>query len=119
MVVMLVDTVTVMISQGFPADSEAAQTFQMIDTAASVFLYAFAGFRAGRAAGITRAGAEAGVIAGVLAGVLAAILAYVLPGAEGGAPNPIGLIALNVALGGVLGVFNGWLGSRIPDAPQR
>ena len=118
-VVMVVDTVSALISQGFPAESDTAQTIVMIDLAVSAFMYALAGFRSGRAVGIARAGAEAGVLAGALAGVLAAGLAYVVPSADGGAPNPVGAIALNVALGGVLGFFNGWLGSRIPEAPKR
>jgi hypothetical protein len=118
-VVMVVDTVSALISQGFPAESDTAQTIVMIDLAVSAFMYALAGFRSGRAMAIARAGAEAGVLAGALAGVLAAVLAYVIPPVDGGAPNPVGAIALNVALGGVLGLFNGWLGSRIPDAPSR
>jgi hypothetical protein len=118
-VVMVVDTISALITQGFPADSETAQTVQMVDLAASVFMYALAGFRSGRAAGIVRAGAESGVLAGVLAGFLAAALAYIIPSMDGGAPNPIGDISLNIALGGVLGLFNGWLGSRIPDVTKR
>lgn len=116
--VMLVDTISAIISQGFPAESETTQTIYMIDLAISVFAYAFAGFRSGRTAGIARAGAEAGTLAGALAGILAAGLSYVLP-SEGGAPNPIGIIALNIVLGGVLGLFNGWLGSRAPDASAK
>ncbi|HEX3246761.1 MAG TPA: hypothetical protein VHX16_15245 [Chloroflexota bacterium] len=118
-VVMVVDTISALITQGFPADSDTAQTVQMIDLGASVGMYALAGFRSGRALGIIRAGAEAGVLAGVLAGFLAAALAYVIPGPDGSAPNPIGDLSLNIALGGVLGLFNGWLGSRIPETPRR
>jgi hypothetical protein len=118
-VVMVVDTISALITQGFPAESDTAQTVQMIDLAASVFMYALAGFRSGRAVGIARAGAEAGVLAGGLAGALAALLAFVMPSLEGGAPNPIGAIALNIALGGVLGFFNGWLGSRTPNPATR
>lgn len=117
-VVMLVDTVAAMLSQGFPAESETAATISTIDLAISVFLYALAGFRVGRATGIARAGAEAGTLAGALAGCMAAVLTYLLPNLEGGAPNPVGIIALNVALGGVLGLFNGWLASRIPESPR-
>jgi len=118
-VVMVVDTVSALLTQGFPAESETAQTIIMVDLAISAFMYALAGFRSGRAMAIARAGAEAGVLAGALAGVLAGLLAYVVPSMDGGAPNPIGSVALNVALGGVLGLFNGWLGSRIPEPPTR
>jgi hypothetical protein len=117
-VVMLIDTISAMISQGFPADSETTATIYTIDLAASVFMYALAGFRAGRSAGFARAGAEAGTLAGALAGALAASLTYLIPNLEGGAPNPIGIIALNIVLGGLLGFFNGWLASRIPDATR-
>ena len=48
-VVMVVDTISALITQGFPAESDTAQTVQMIDLAASVFMYALAGFRSGRA----------------------------------------------------------------------
>jgi hypothetical protein len=118
-VVMVADTISKLIIQGFPADGDTAQTVQMVDLAASVFMYALAGFRSGRATGIARAGAEAGVVAGILAGLVAAALGYVIPDMDGGAPNPIGDVSLNIALGGVLGLFNGWLGSRIPETPRR
>jgi len=115
---MLIDTISAMICQGFAADSETTATIYTIDLAASVFMYALAGFRTGRAVGFARAGAEAGTLAGALAGTMAAALTYLIPNLEGGAPNPIGIIALNIVLGGLLGLFNGWLASRIPDASR-
>lgn len=78
-------------------------------------VYFFAGWRMGRVARLARSGAEAGVIAGVIAGLAAGVSAQVL----GFAPPPeavlqawVQTLALNVAMGGVLGLVGGWAASR-------
>lgn len=118
LVVMLIDAVAMLMTRDLPPDSETAMTITTIDLAASVFMYALAGFRVGRATGIARAGAEAGVIAGGLAGLAVATFTILMMTPEANSTNPIGVIALNVALGGILGLFNGWLASRMPEPPR-
>jgi hypothetical protein len=113
--VALADSISLLVSRAYPVESDAAQYIAVADQVANVVLFSLAGVQVGRATKIVRAAAEAGVMAGVIAGVAATGWAFALP-----ALNPegvssqeiIGTFALNVAMGGVLAMLNGWIASR-------
>jgi hypothetical protein len=113
--VALVDSVSLLVSRGYPVESNAAQYVAVADQVANVVLFSVAGMQVGRATRIVRAAAEAGVLAGVIAGVAATAWAFALPALnpEGVSTQEIvGTFALNVAMGGVLAMLNGWIASR-------
>jgi len=95
------------------------------DFVANVVLYSLIGFRVGRVTGVMRDAAEAGVMAGVLVGVIGIVVTLVLrPPTDGiGSTNDIvAVIAQNIAIGGVLAILAGWLGTRAHQdrpAPRR
>jgi hypothetical protein len=92
-----------------------------IDFLANVVLYTLIGVRVGRSTGIVRDAAEAGVLAGVLVAAIGIVATYVLHPPTGTIDSPnamIAIVAQNVAIGGVLGILGGWLGSRaVRDRP--
>jgi hypothetical protein len=82
---------------------------------ANVMLYSLIGFRVGKITGVVREAAEAGVIAAVIVAAIGIAVSFVIRTPEGGisASNDIvGIIAQNIAIGGVLAILTGWLGSR-------
>jgi hypothetical protein len=95
------------------------------DFVANVVLYSLIGFRVGRVTGVMRDAAEAGVMAGVLVGVIGIVVTLVLrPPTDGiGSTNDfVAVIAQNIAIGGVLAILAGWLGTRAHQdrpAPRR
>lgn len=86
-----------------------------IDFLANVMLYSLIGFRVGRATGVVREAAESGVIAGALVAAVAIGVTLALKPAGAiidSANEVVGIFAQNVAIGGVLAILTGWLGSR-------
>jgi len=86
-----------------------------IDFLANIVLYSLIGFRVGKSTGVVREAAEAGVIAAVLVAAIGIAVTYLLKPATGGvdsANDVVGIIAQNIAIGGVLGILTGWLGTR-------
>jgi len=90
-----------------------ADIVQVLDLLANVVLFSLVGLRVGRATGIVRDAAEGGVLAGFIAGVIGIALAFVNQTTPGlpTVQDIVGVLALNVAMGGVLAWLNGWLGS--------
>lgn len=117
----LVDLVSVLVSRNFPADGDVAQYIGLADQLANVVMYSFVGLRVGREAGMVRSAAEAGVLAGVIAGAAAILTSFVLPDAafaSNATRQIIGILAFNIAMGGVLAWVNGWLTRRRPATPS-
>ncbi len=86
-----------------------------VDFLANVVLYSLIGFRVGRVTGVVREAAEAGVIAGVLVAAVGIAVTYVLrlpAGSVDSTNEMVGIVAQNVAIGGVLAILTGWLGTR-------
>ena len=86
-----------------------------IDFLANIMLYSLIGFRVGRVTGVVREAAEAGVVAGVLVAAIGIAVTFVLrppAGTIDSANEVVGIIAQNIALGGVLAILTGWLGTR-------
>ena len=86
-----------------------------VDFLANVVLYSLIGFRVGKATGVVREAAEAGVIAAVLVSAVAIAASFLIRPPTGGgdsANTVIALLAQNIAIGGVLAILAGWLGSR-------
>ncbi len=113
--VALVDVISAVATRDLSPESATAQYIGLIDQLANVVLFSMAGLRVGRETGVPRAAAEAGVLAGVIAGLVAILMPFVLPGAPSTPAtgrDMVGVLALNVAMGGVLGLLNGWLASR-------
>jgi hypothetical protein len=96
-----------------------------VDFMANVVLYSLIGFRVGRVTGVVRDAAEAGVLAGVLVGLIGVAVTFVLPPPTGAVDSPnavVAIVAQNVAIGGVLAIVTGWLGTRASQdrpAPRR
>jgi hypothetical protein len=89
-----------------------------IDTLANVVLYALIGFRVGKVTGVVRDAAEAGVMAGVLVAAIGiAATAILRPPTDtlDSTTAIVGVVAQNIAMGGVLAIVAGWLGTRATD----
>lgn len=116
----LVDSISLAISRDLPGE-DAAQYVALADQVVNVLLFSLLGVRVGRQTGIPRAAAEAGVLAGAIAGVAAVLVGLLLP--DPVAPiqttrEIVGILALNVAMGGILALLNGWLASRPSSGPR-
>lgn len=85
------------------------------DFLANVMLYSLIGFRVGRITGVVREAAEAGVIAAVLVAAIAIAASFLIRTPNGGIDSGYDVVeplAQNIAIGGVLAILTGWLGSR-------
>jgi hypothetical protein len=112
LVIAAIDTVSIVLIRSAGASEWPIAD---IDDLANIMLYAFVGFRVGMMTGVVRDAAEAGVIAGVVVGVVALAVQWFMPlptGAIESVNQVIGVLALNVALGGVLAIVTGWFGSQ-------
>jgi hypothetical protein len=88
---------------------------ELIDLLANIALYSHLGLRVGRASGVVREAAEAGVVTALVAATIGVAMASMLGGdAAAGSLAQVAIrtYALNIALGGVLAVVNGWLGAK-------
>lgn len=118
LIIAVIDTVAIVLmsmsgtSQGLISD---------VDFLANVMLYSLVGFRVGRITGVVREAAEAGVIAAVLVAAIALSINFVVRPAAGtidSTQEAIGIVAQNIAIGGVLAILAGWIGRRAqPDRP--
>ena len=112
LVIAAIDTISVVLT-GTPGASQ--WPIADIDFMANVVLYSLIGFRVGKVTGVVRDAAEAGVIAGVLvAAVGIAVTAVLRPpaGTLDSATDIVAIVAQNIAIGGVLAILAGWLGTR-------
>lgn len=85
------------------------------DFLANVMLYSLIGFRVGKVTGVVREAAEAGVVAAVLVAAIGIAVSFVIRTPEGSinsANDVVAIVAQNIAIGGVLAILTGWLGSR-------
>jgi hypothetical protein len=92
-----------------------AEVVEMLDLVANIALYSYLGLRVGRATGVLRDAAEAGVIAALVAATVGVAVTAIMGGDPSGnslLQGAIRTLALNVALGGVLAVVNGWIGTK-------
>jgi hypothetical protein len=86
-----------------------------LDQIANVVLYSLIGFQIGKRTGVVRDAAEGGVMAGILVAVVGIAVAFALPASTGGirtATDAVAVVAMNVAMGGVLSIVTGWVGAR-------
>jgi len=120
--IVLLDAAGVFASRSLPLDSDARQYVDLADNLANIVLFSLAGLRVGRETGIVRAAAEAGVLAGAVAGAVASLYPFLLPDPAGPPPTlqtVVEVLAWNIAMGGVLALLNGWIGSRSAGKPSR
>ena len=92
---------------------------QYVDLIANIALYSYLGLRIGRATGVVRDAAEAGVLAALVAATIGLAVSFALGVDADGAALLMAAVrdyALNVALGGVLAVVNGWIGTKAHEA---
>lgn len=119
LLIALIDLAIVALSRGQDPTSELSASFDLVDQIANVALFSLVGYRSGQQTGRATAGAEAGVITSLLPAVAAA--AYLL--VPGFAPTAteetlplinrlVGVVAFNIALGGISAWLSGWLGNR-------
>ena len=112
LVIATIDTVSIVLMR---SAATSGWPIADIDDLANIMLYAFVGFRVGMVTGVVRDAAEAGVIAGILVGLIAIAVQFVMPLPTGGIDSPnqmIGVLALNVAMGGILSIVSGWFGTK-------
>ena len=115
----LADLAAALFTAGQPPDSNTSNLAQTVDLLVNLTLYSYCGYRVGVGTRVVRAAAEAGVLAGVLVGLAAIAVSQAMPPPAATPPqSPIATLALNVAMGGVLAIGSGFLGSRQPT-PRR
>jgi hypothetical protein len=119
MAIVLVDLVTLALSEGQAADSEVRALLESIDQVANILLFSWVGYRTGQATGRATAAAEAGVVASLLPATAAALYQIFQPGLgvidEAALPlinRVVFSIAFNVVLGGISAWISGWLARR-------
>ena len=86
-----------------------------LDQIANVVLYSLIGYQVGKRTGIVRDAAEGGVLAGVLVATIGVLVPLAVPTLNGGvtsAAQVVGVFATNIAIGGVLAIITGWVGSH-------
>ena len=117
-VIVLLDLMARLLSAGQPSTSQQLMAAETVDWLANLGIYSFCGFRVGNATRTIRSAAEASVIAGLVAGVAAVLVSQIVPPPIGDVDSPTAVLALNIAMGGVLGLVSGFFGMRIPQ-PKR
>lgn len=111
-IIAVIDTVALVLTS---TDGSRQGLISDVDFLANVMLYSLIGFRVGRITGVVREAAEAGVIAAVLVAAIALAANLVLRPATGtidSTQEVIAIVAQNIAIGGVLAILAGWIGSR-------
>ena len=86
-----------------------------LDYMANIVLYSFIGFRVGKVTGVVREAAESGVLAAAIVAVVGiAVSIAIRPSTEAvdTTMEVVRVVSHNVALGGVLAIVAGWVGSR-------
>ena len=117
--IVVVDLAAALLSAGQPDVSQQLIAAQTVDLLANLSIYALCGFRVGNLTRVVRSAAEAGVTAGLLAGIAAIVAGQVIaPPASADLLPPIGVLAENIAMGGLLAAASGFLGMRAPE-PKR
>jgi hypothetical protein len=113
LVIALVDAVAI-----FVTARETLPTVPVseIDIMLNVALYALIGFRVGKVTGLVRDAAESAVLAGVLVSAIGIGFVLLLKPAVGSIESNMDVVAIvaqNIALGGIIGIVSGWIGSRV------
>lgn len=113
LLIAIVDTVAVVWigASGTPATFPIAD----IDQIANVVLYSLIGYQVGKRTGIVRDAAEGGVIAGVLVATIGVLVPLALPDLRASVTSTthvVAVFATNVAIGGVLAIITGWVGTH-------
>src|SRR2546421_7868542 len=110
--IVLVDLVTLGLSQNLAPDSDLRALLDTLDQIANVMLFSFLGYRTGRETGRATAAAEAGVASSVLPALVAAGYELVRSDLATAGPDVaplvnrvVGAVAFNIALGGVSAWF--------------
>ncbi len=116
--IVVIDTAARLAAAGQTETSLQAALAANIDLLANLILFSVCGYQVGRQTRMVRSAAEAGVTAGLLAGVAALVVGQLIPPAEASASALVSVLALNVAMGGVLALSSGFLGSRVPQAKR-
>ena len=112
LVIAVIDTVSLVL---MGADGMSQWPIADVDFLANVVLYSLIGFRVGSLTGVVREAAEAGVIAGVLVAAVGIAVTVLLkpPGSTlDSSMDVVSVVAQNIAIGGVLAILAGWLGTR-------
>lgn len=112
LLIALIDTIAVV----WIGTTEAS-TFPIadIDQVANIVLYSLIGFQVGKRTGVVRDAAEGGMIAALLVATIGVGVSAFLPSTAGGISSPaevVAVFALNIALGGVLSIITGWVGTH-------
>jgi len=112
LVIALADAVTIFLTA---RESPPTLPISEIDLMLNVALYTLIGFRVGRATGLVRDAAEGGVLAGFVVSAVGIGFLLLLKPAVGGINSTLDVVAIvaqNVAMGGLIGIVSGWIGSR-------
>ena len=112
LVIAAIDTLTLVL---MGMDGTSGWPIADADFLANVMLYSLNGFRVGKVTGVVREAAEAGVIAALLVAAIGIAATFVIRPPGGGIDSTnevVGIVAQNIAIGGVLAILTGWLGAR-------
>lgn len=116
LLVVLVDLATRALFEPTRSNPQLVEVVFLGGLAANVAIYWQLGLRVGQRTKLIRSAAEAGVLAGVVVGVAAIISSelWPLPPSGDAAPvNPVGDLAFNVVIGGLVSIVAGFIGSRM------
>ena len=112
LVIAAIDTLTLVL---MGMDGTSQWPIADADFLANVMLYSLIGFRVGKVTGVVREAAEAGVIAAVLVAAIGIAVTFAIRTPTGSIDSSntiVRIVAQNIAIGGVLAILTGWLGSR-------
>jgi len=113
LLIALVDAVTTFLTA---RESPPALPISEINIMLNVALYTLIGFRVGKETGLVRDAAEGAVLAGFVVSAIGIGFLLLLKPAVGGIDSNMDMVAIvaqNVALGGLIGIVSGWMGSRV------
>ena len=113
LLIALVDAVTTFLTA---RESPPALPISEINIMLNVALYTLIGFRVGKETGLVRDAAEGTVLAGFVVSAIGIGFLLLLKPAVGGIDSTMDMVAIlaqNVALGGLIGIVSGWMGSRV------
>ena len=118
LLIVLVDVATLLLTQRESEQSTLYAALGTLDNLVNILLFGYVGFRTGRETGRATPAAEAGVVTSLVPALAATAISLLAPqlvhfeAERGLAEQLVGVIALNVVMGGVAGWIGGLLSSR-------
>jgi hypothetical protein len=118
LVIVLVDLATVLLTQHESETSTLYATLGTLDNMVNILIFGYVGYRTGQETGRATPAAEAGVLTSVLPALVATLVALFAPqlvhleADRALTEQLVGIVALNIVLGGVAAWIGGLIASR-------